>query len=182
MNPRRAPQRQRGFSLVEVLVALIIIAVGMLGIAKIQALAYASTGTASLRSLAAIEASSLASSMKANRTYWSVTAGAAVQTIQITGAAITSSTDPVLGVISNCFNAVCNAQTMAAYDLQQWATSLQALLPQDTATVQCIPPAQPNFPIGCNISVSWNERNTAISTQSQGTTMALPTYVLYVEP
>jgi prepilin-type N-terminal cleavage/methylation domain-containing protein len=40
------PSRASGFTLVEVLVALIIIAVGMLGLAKIQALAYASTGIA----------------------------------------------------------------------------------------------------------------------------------------
>jgi len=66
----RAPER--GFSLLEVLVALVIIGVGMLGIAKIQALAYASTGTASERSLAAIEAASLAASMRANRGYWTL--------------------------------------------------------------------------------------------------------------
>ena len=47
-------KHERGFSLIEVLVALIIIGVGMLGIAKIQALSYASTGTAAQRSIAAI--------------------------------------------------------------------------------------------------------------------------------
>ena len=53
--------RRSGVTLVEVLVALIIIAVGMLGLAKIQALAYASTGIASSQSLAAMQASSLVS-------------------------------------------------------------------------------------------------------------------------
>jgi len=43
--------REQGFTLVEVLVALLVTAVGLLGIAKIQALAYASTGSASVRSL-----------------------------------------------------------------------------------------------------------------------------------
>ena len=76
--PVRAQSRAwRGFTLVEVLVALIIIGVGMLGIAKIQALAYASTGTAALRALAALEASSLAASMRANRGYWSTQAATA---------------------------------------------------------------------------------------------------------
>ncbi len=54
----RAPARARagGFTLLEVMVAVVITAIGLLGIAKIQALAYASTGTASLRSLVAIQA------------------------------------------------------------------------------------------------------------------------------
>ena len=46
--------RTRGFSLLEVMVALVIISIGLLGVAKMQALAYASTSTASSRSLAAI--------------------------------------------------------------------------------------------------------------------------------
>src|ERR1700735_3101250 len=64
------PARGRGFSLVEVMVALIIIAVGMLGIAKMQALALSTTESSGVRSLVAIEAASLAASMHANRDYW----------------------------------------------------------------------------------------------------------------
>src|SRR5580700_12341596 len=60
----------RGFSLIEVMVALIIIAVGMLGIAKMQALALSTTESSGVRSLVAIEAASLAASMHANRDYW----------------------------------------------------------------------------------------------------------------
>lgn len=180
MNQMRA--HSRGFSLIEVLVALVIIGVGMLGIAKIQALAYASTGTASLRSLAAIEASSLASAMRANRSYWSVTAAAAQQTIQITAATITSSTDGTLTGVSNCLNVACTPAKLAAYDLQTWAASLNTLLPADSATVICVPPVLATYPIGCNITLSWNERNVGINAQSQGTTMALPSYTLYVEP
>jgi type IV pilus assembly protein PilV len=62
--------RMRGFSLLEVMVALVIIAVGMLGIAKMQGLALSSTTASRSRALAAIEASSLAAAMQANRTYW----------------------------------------------------------------------------------------------------------------
>jgi len=181
MKPLHA--NARGFSLIEVLVALIIIGVGMLGIAKIQALAYASTGTAALRSLAAIEASSLASAMRANRSYWSVAAANAQQTIQIASATITSSTDVTLTGIDNCYNVVCGSNNLvAAYDLQQWAKSLNTLLPGDTATVICYPPTTANYPVGCTILVSWLERNTAINSQSAGNIMALPSYTLYVEP
>ena len=42
---------------------------------------------------------------------------------------------------ANCLNVTCNPQPLAAYDLQQWAKSLNTLLPGDTATVICVPPA-----------------------------------------
>jgi type IV pilus assembly protein PilV len=179
--------RQRGFSLVEVLVALVIIGVGMLGIAKIQALAYASTGTAALRSLAAIEASSLASAMRANRDYWTVTAATATQTIAGAGQTLTSSTDGALLATTNCVAVTCaTAAAVAAYDVQSWMKSLNSVLPGDTATVICSPPtatgSPAGYPVGCNITISWYERNAAINAQSQGQTMALPTYTLYVEP
>ena len=53
---RRAAPRPaaRGFSLVEVLVSLVVVSVGLLGLAKMESLAIASTGVASSRSLAAI--------------------------------------------------------------------------------------------------------------------------------
>jgi type IV pilus assembly protein PilV len=73
--------RTRGFSLLEVMVALVIIAVGMLGIAKMQGLALSSTSASRARALAAIEASSLAAAMQANRTYWSSTSAPASVTI-----------------------------------------------------------------------------------------------------
>jgi type IV pilus assembly protein PilV len=179
----------RGFSLIEVLVALTIIGVGMLGIAKIQALAYASTATASLRSLAAIEAASLAAAMRANHNYWSVAAAGAQQTINVTGNAVTGSTDGALvGSAVNCSQTVCSVNSqLAAYDLDQWAQSLYTLLPSDTAVVVCQPPAAatPNYPVGCSITVSWVERRTGINAQSQGPAapaMTAPSYTLYVEP
>ena len=63
--------RDAGFSLVEVMVALIVMSVGLLGIAKMQALALTSTTSARMRSLVALEAASLASTMRADRAYWS---------------------------------------------------------------------------------------------------------------
>ena len=115
--------RHRGFSLVEVLVALIIIGVGMLGIAKIQALSYASTGTAAQRSIAAILASSMSSAMRANRGYWSVQAGTVQQTVTITNGAFTPApTDGVLSSTGSCVGASCSPQLLAAYDLHESVT------------------------------------------------------------
>jgi type IV pilus assembly protein PilV len=175
--------RQRGFSLIEVLVALIIIGVGMLGIAKIQALSYASTGTAAQRSIAAILASSMSSAMRANRAYWSVQAAAAQQTVTITSGAFTPApTDTVLSSTPTCVSASCTPQLLAAYDLHQWATALSGALPNSTGTINCYPPTATNYPVGCTILVTWSERSIGLNAQSQGPTMVGPDYTLYVEP
>jgi type IV pilus assembly protein PilV len=187
--------RHRGFSLIEVLVALIIIGVGMLGIAKIQALSYANTGTAAQRSIAAILASSMASAMRANRAYWSVQAATVLQTVTITNGAFTPApTDGALASATpTCLGSTCTPQQLAAYDLHQWATALSGpgALPNSTATISCVPPASTSYPVGCTVTVNWVERNIGLNTQSQGTTVGStlnacnvvgPCYTLYVEP
>jgi type IV pilus assembly protein PilV len=184
--------RQRGFSLIEVLVALIIIGVGMLGIAKIQALSYASTGTAAQRSIAAILASSMASSMRANRGYWQVQAATVPQLVTITNGAFTPApTDAALTSTASCLNTTCIPQALAAYDLHQWATALSGALPSSVATITCTPPTLTNYPVGCTVTVNWSERNIGLNAQSQGTTVGTtnnacgaigPCFTLYVEP
>ena len=74
---KRAPTqllRAPGFSLVEVMVAVVVICVGLLGIAKMQAMAVSNTNMSRQRSLAAIEAASIASAMHSNREYWAESA------------------------------------------------------------------------------------------------------------
>ena len=180
---RHAGCRQRGFSLVEVLVALIIISVGMLGIAKIQTLSYASTGTAAQRSIAAILTSSMASAMRANRAYWQVQAASVQQVITIKNGAFTPApTDAALTSTASCLGTACIPQALAAYDLHQWATALSTALPNSTGTINCYPPAATGYPVSCTIMVTWSERNIGLNAQSQGTTMLTPDYTLYVEP
>jgi type IV pilus assembly protein PilV len=190
----------RGFSLIEVLVALIVVSVGLLGIAKMQAIAYSSTGVAGKRSLAAIEAASLASAMHANRAYWSVSGVAPVSTT-ITGAAVSASTDPALLAATDCTLAGagpsgCTPSALAAYDLNGvngWAPTLKQLLgTSDQATIACVNPVFP-LPVTCTVTISWSENQVALNTQeaaaantaAQTNTPAvlqLPSYTLYIEP
>jgi type IV pilus assembly protein PilV len=188
--------RSRGFSLMEVMVALIVICVGLLGIAKMQALSLSNSTTSRMRSLAAIEAASLASAMHSNRQYWANTAPA---TVTVNPGAITS-TDAALTAAVTATNpgaclgapgtiSQCAALPLAAYDLARWNTSLSALLPPPPAptamaTISC--PAIAGTPTSCTIQISWGER--AIAINQQETTAAanaqfqVPTYTLYVEP
>ena len=190
MTPYLQPQRRavpsgragsRGFTMVEVLVSLIIIAVGMLGLAKIQALAYASTGVAAQQSLAAVQAAGLASAMRANRGYWTAV------TTPYTYDSVTSSSNTDANMTSTYVctylgaNAPCSPSNLAAYDLQNWVTALGNTLPKPKATIYCPTPVSP-APLGCWIKVNWTEENVAINSQSVGNTLASPTYTLYVVP
>ena len=178
------------------MVALLVICVGMLGIAKLQALSLSNASTSRLRSLAAIEAASLASAMHSNRQYWSTTAPANV-TIPPTPGAITSS-DGGLAATANadlaaptqCFGgaggaAQCAPLDLAAFDLARWAASLNALLPNPTATIAC-PPAPGVAPASCTVQITWTERAVAVNAQEANAAANAqfqnPTYLLYVEP
>jgi type IV pilus assembly protein PilV len=201
--------RARGFSLVEVLVALLVISIGLLGIAKMQALALANTNGGRLRALAAIEAASLAASMQAERNYWgNITTSDTINVASTSGTAVvTASSDTTLsatiacpassssgtmsalpllactgGVTCTSTGSACTAQKMAAYDLQQWAGRLQEILgPSAYAQIICTvtTPAPP--PVNCKITVNWAEQtvNTNATETSQ---MAIPSFSLFVNP
>ncbi len=85
--------RQGGFSLIEVMASLLVAAVGLLGLAKME-LASRSPAPMSpaLRSTAALQASSLATAMHANRAYWGGGFAVATTTVQITAGAVNIST------------------------------------------------------------------------------------------
>jgi type IV pilus assembly protein PilV len=183
----------QGFSLIEVLVALIIIAVGMLGLAKIQGLAYASTGSASQRSLASIEAAGLVSAMRANHSYWSTVATTTTPfSVTFSGTAITVIADSG-GTMSGSYgcklggaNAPCTTAQMAAYDVTDWLTSLNAILPNPSGSITCPAlVAAVATAVACTITISWLESTTGINQQStQGTAIKAtgPSYTLLVVP
>ena len=198
MNRRGSKMSARGFSLVEVMVALVVISVGLLGVAKIEALALSSTGTARMSSLVASAAASLAATMRADRLYWarSLTADPAVN-INVASATVTASDSNLLAPPAGGCTAASpctGAAQLAAQDLQDWASSLQTMLPANTspaATVNCQIPT--GSPVTCAIHISWTEHlvSTIYSTNTlstlQQTTQAAQqagqtSYTLYTEP
>jgi type IV pilus assembly protein PilV len=165
----------RGFSLVEVMVALVVTTVGLLGLAKLESVSLSSTGVASMRSIAAIEASSMAAAMHANGGYWA-------NGFAATSYTITSSTTTYQG--NSCTSpgsGSCNAQQQAYYDLTLWQASLNQMLPQYLATINCSPP--PLYPITCTIQLQWVENAVAAnSQQTQMSGLTPNTYQLFVQP
>ncbi len=207
---RTAVLHARGFSLVEVMVAVVVICIGLLGIAKMQAMALSNTSMSRQRSLAAIEAASFASAMHSNRAYWG---NFAVNfNVSITGNNVVASTDAALQAqtaadlgaspIIACLGTanglpVCNNTTnLAAFDLALWwANSVKLQLPNPTVTVAC--PASPvgnPAPVSCTVQISWTENavamnaNEAAASQAAQANPALkslseqPVFTLYVEP
>jgi len=170
-----AAGRSRGFSLVEVMVALIICAVGLLGLAKMESLALSSTGVASTRSLAALQASSLAASMHANRAYWGAGRAPAITTVDSTAANNFSGA----AACTVGGTTACSPDAMAFYDLQQWALALLPLLPGYSATITC---STAGFPVNCTIQLQWVENAVASNSQQNLANLQTPTYVVYVEP
>jgi type IV pilus assembly protein PilV len=204
-----ASTHDRGFSLVEVMVAVVVICVGLLGIAKMQALALSNTTTSRLRALAAIEAAGLASAMHSNREYWASAAPPATTDFSITTAGQVTSTDAALqtdtnnvlpvglntpDTIQSCVGtaadvAMCgggNVVNLAAFDLARWAASLNALLPNPQSRITCQAPAGGTAPPSCTIMIQWSEKAVGMTQQeaqdvAQGQ-FELPSYILYVEP
>lgn len=181
----------RGFSLLEVMVALVVLSIGLLGVVKLESAAVASTTVAARRSLAALEAASLAASMHVNRGYWT-SPDAVNATITVTGttAAATANAPLLATAISsapNCMSTTpCTVANMAAYDLKQWALVLQPLLPNYTALINC----GNGTPLSCSINITWGENAVAVNSQEASAASAAtapaafanPSYTLYVEP
>ena len=148
--------RQAGFTLLEVLIALLVISIGLLGIAGMQALAINNTSVARVQSLAALQAASLASAMHANEAYWTIGSLAATD---VNGTVLTDAT--LNGQATDCSNAVCTPVQMAGWDLKQWGGQLQQMLPGGTGRITCTTVV--GTPIICTIRVIWQERNVALN-------------------
>ena len=168
----------RGFSLVEVLVALVVVSVGLLGLAKMESLALSSTSVAGVRSVVASQAANLASMMHANQDFWqnSIVYPTKTFTSATIPAAATACTTPGA--------AACGPQAMADYDLNLWGTALKAVLPVYSTTITCSLPVLATFtPASCVIMITWPENAVAANAQQSNiANLTGPTYFLYVQP
>lgn len=184
MTPIPLP-RQRGVSLLEVLISIIVIAVGVLGLAKMQALSIANTQISGSRGLIALQASSLAALLHANTGFWQQTAvpcnGAT--TCTMTGASTTVfGTPPAL---SSCtYTTACNAQQISALDLNTWMASMNTAVPTYSLNITCSKPS--TAPTSCVLAISWLEKqqgmNQTSASLAAAATSAKQVYYLYVQP
>ena len=144
----RAPS-QRGVSIVEALVALVVIGVGMLGIAGLYLSSLQASRSAKLRAHAVELTSSIADRIRANRD-----AAVAYDTAAYGGAPATQ----------GCDVQRCTANALAEDDLARWLDDVRARLPGAAAVTGTIVVTDRNRPQSDNyvISVTWREANSDI--------------------
>ena len=125
MNARK---RQTGFGLVEVLVALLIVSIGLLGIASLQVMALKNVGSSMERSQAVIQTYSYMDVLRANRAQ-----------------AVISGLD---------FTMTCDPENLTSSKVEQrkWLTQLQETMgPQSCGSVECLAGGK------CTITVQWDD-------------------------
>lgn len=177
--------RQRGVSLLEVLISIIVIAVGVLGLAKMQALSIANTQISSSRGLIALQASSLAAVMHSNTNFWQQTA---IPCNGATACTLTGPSTTLFGAapaLSSCtFTTACNAQQIAALDLNTWMTSMNGAVPTYSLNINCSKPG--TAPTSCVVAITWLEKqqgmNQTSASLAAATASAKQVYYLYVQP
>ena len=122
-KPVRISDRQRGFTLLEVLIAVMLLAVGLLGLAGLQAVSLRNNHSAYLRSQATMLTYDIIDGMRSNRS----AAQAANYDIAIGTAASASPPD--------CMANVCTGSEMATADIADWKQSLASLMPSGDGAV-----------------------------------------------
>ena len=143
--------KQKGFSLIEALVAFLILSVGMLGIASLQTMSLKSGHTAALRTVAVVKVEEILESIRSNPT---VIANYAAGTGD-------------MGIDNGCSQtavpaAACTPAQMALDELFRWKNSLIEALPNNaatTASVTITPPVPPSTLNLIVVSVNWSERD-----------------------
>lgn len=172
--------RQRGFTLIEVLIALVISAIGLLGIAGIQIYSINSTSGSSSRAMAAIETSNLISIMKANPAYWeNVTDDFGIEvstdnngdiSIEDIDGSADNSGQVLAAQTADCTNTGdCDTpEKITAWQLQQWKVTLDSRLPAASVTIKRIKPDEAKrFPI-FSIDLAWQEKGAAQNLKMKG--------------
>lgn len=125
--------------MLEVLIAIVVLSIGLLGLAGLQAAGLRNNQNAYLRTIATQQAYDMADRMRANPT---AVTGGSYDSISGTGS------DP------GCITASCSSAQMAQFDAYEWNTANQNLLPAGQGTVKRA--ATNRF----TITVMWDDART----------------------
>ena len=123
-------QQQAGFSLLEVLIAFIILSLGMMGAVGMQAAAMQSNKETRSQSVAASFARELADKMRGNHTVAIKTAGNPYLKSETTLTLVPKVDIPYPPDNENCFKTACpTREAVATWDMADWQNRLQNALP-----------------------------------------------------
>lgn len=134
---------QSGFTMVEVLVALVVLTIGLLGIAALYLNSLQSGRTAIYRTQAVTLAADLADRIRTNRT-----AQAAYGTLFTEAEVAVPACDTTGG---------CSDADLAATDLSRWKATVALLLPNGQGQVTVVAPVAGGEPANYVVTVRWAE-------------------------
>lgn len=162
--------RQSGVSLIEVLMAVLIFSIGLIGLAGLMVVSTRSNHVAYLRTQATFLANNMAERMSANPS-------------GIWAGNYNSNAYPVSAASVGCDSASpCSAVEVAAHDQQIWSQQLKTFLPNASASIACTGVTALTYnPIGqigqrppyggnCEMILNWTERPAADQADSSATT------------
>jgi type IV pilus assembly protein PilV len=139
--------RHGGFTLLEVLIALLVLSIGLLGIGKLVMLSARANDSAYMRSQATALAYTILDAMRANR-----------------GEALIGTYDVALGAgpgaVTCTAAAPCNSTVQAQNDLNLWKSALTAALPlgDGSVTTAVVPdPTTGILNLTAFVTVQWND-------------------------
>jgi len=117
---RRTTPGQSGFSLLEVLIAVVILSVGLLGLAGMQVTSLQYVTSSLQRTQATSLAYDILDRIRANPN----------------GVYTTGLGDAASGYSGDCLTKDCSATEMSTFDLSEWKTSIEDLLPRGQGAVE----------------------------------------------
>jgi type IV pilus assembly protein PilV len=124
MDAKMSNGHAQGFTMIEVLIALVILAIGLLGLAVLQITAMQNSQGGYLRAQASILAYDIVDRMRANIT------GVNSGTYDLALADAAPASPVCIGAAADC-----SAADMTQFDLAQWRASLGAYLPGGNGSV-----------------------------------------------
>lgn len=153
---------QQGIALMEVLIALLIVSVGLLGHAGLTSMAIDSTQTANIHGIAAYQASGISTRIRSNPGFWKKIKddlsfkfklsnnNGVVQLTNLGDASYNT-------IISNntiCTSTFCTPEQQAVFDLKTWGQTHVENFPQGTVSIEKIASTRPLF----QITMKWSEK------------------------
>jgi len=118
---------QTGVSMIESLVAILVLAIGVMGLAGLQTRSLVETRLTNARANALLLANDLSERMRLNRTA-ALSAASTDRYDLIFGGSITGSPP-------DCVANTCTANNLRAFDLNEWTRNLRQLLPGGEARI-----------------------------------------------
>ncbi len=143
---------QSGFTLIEVLVAVVILALGLIGLAGMQANGLANNQSAYNRSQASQLAYDISDRMRSNS---SVVASYVAATAAGSIPVCPNGTNPCTSCTTTA--TTCDGAAMVTKDVFEWKNALRATLPTGNGTVETDPPAGSGI---YRVTVQWDDNKS----------------------